>query len=131
MKKRAIIFGVNGQDGSYLSELLLSKDYDVIGVHRRSSVDILERVKDIKGLQLIEGDITDFNSVQTILKENYADEVYNLAAQSHVGTSFKQPILTTEVNYLGVLNILETIRNDTHLRNGTRFYQASTSEMFG
>lgn len=131
MKKRAIIFGVNGQDGSYLSELLLSKDYEVTGVHRRSSVDILERVKDCKGLKLIEGDVTDFNSVQTILKENQPDEVYNLSAQSHVGTSFKQPILTTEINYVGVLNLLEVIRNDRHLRDGTRFYQASTSEMFG
>lgn len=131
MKKRAIIFGVNGQDGSYLSELLLSKDYDVVGVHRRSSVDTLGRVKGLSNLQLVEGDVTDFNSVQTILKENQPDEVYNLSAQSHVGTSFKQPILTTEINYVGVLNLLEVLRNDTHLRNGTRFYQASTSEMFG
>jgi GDPmannose 4,6-dehydratase len=131
MKKKAIIFGVNGQDGSYLSELLLSLDYEVIGVHRRSSVDILERVRDIKGLTLVEGDITDFNSVQNILKEHYADEVYNLAAQSHVGTSFKQPLLTTDINYVGVLNILEVIRNDRHMKDGTRFYQASTSEMFG
>ncbi len=131
MKKRAIIFGVNGQDGSYLSELLLEKDYEVVGVHRRSSVDILERVKHVKGLNLVEGDVTDFNSVQTILKEAYPDEVYNLSAQSHVGTSFKQPILTTEINYVGVLNILEAIRNDKYLRDRVRFYQASTSEMFG
>lgn len=126
--KKAVIFGVNGQDGSYLSELLLEKGYSVIGVYRRSSVDNLGRITDHEHLQMIEGDITDFNSVENILLTAKPDEVYNLAAQSHVGTSFNQPIYTTEVDYIGVLNILEVLRN--HLPS-TRFYQASTSEMFG
>ena len=130
--KRVIIFGVTGQDGSYLADLLLDKEeYDVLGVKRRSSTNTEERIahlKDNKNFHLVEGDIVDFNSVNEIIKEYNPHHIYNLAAQSHVGTSFKQPTYTFQVNTLGVLNILESIRNfDTDIR----FYQASTSEMFG
>jgi len=130
-RKRAIIFGVTGQDGSYLSELLLSKDYEVIGVSRRSSVDNTERIKGIlddNHFTLVEGDITDAHSVTGIIEEYQADECYNLAAQSHVGTSFKQPEFTFDVCAKGPLHILEAIRTRSPQ---THFYQASTSEMFG
>jgi GDP-D-mannose dehydratase len=127
----AVIFGVTGQDGSYLTELLLSKDYDVIGVVRRSSVNTLERLSDNLSNQkftIVEGDLLDAGSINHILNKYQPDECYNLAAQSHVATSFEQPALTFQVNAVGVLNILEAIRNySPH----TKMYQASTSEMFG
>lgn len=129
MEKVGLIFGMGGQDSWYLTKHLHSKGYKVIGVVRRSSQprDYLdELVKE--GLTLVEGDITDYSSVEQIITEYKPSHIYNLAAQSHVATSFKQPIYTTEVNYKGVLNILEVIR--THLPF-THFYQASTSEMFG
>tara|TARA_R110000824_G_scaffold14354_4_gene61117 strand:+ start:5229 stop:6287 length:1059 start_codon:yes stop_codon:yes gene_type:complete len=126
--KSAIIFGATGQDGSYLSEYLLELGYKVAGVIRRTSTDNLQNIRHIKDLELIEGDITDCAFVTGLIDEKKPDECYNLAAQSHVKTSFSQPILTTEVNYIGVLNILEAIRK---FSPDTRFYQASTSEMFG
>ena len=131
--KTAIIFGVTGQDGSYLTDLLLSKDYRVVGVARRSSVDTTERLsQSIKNTDftVVEGDITDAFCVSDIINKFEPDEVYNLAAQSHVGTSFKQPTLTWDVTAGGCLNILEAIRVSPR-SNDIKFYQASSSEMFG
>jgi len=131
--KTAIIFGVTGQDGSYLTDLLLSKDYRVVGVARRSSVDTTERLsQNIKNADfiVIEGDITDAFCVSDIINKFEPDEVYNLAAQSHVGTSFKQPTLTWDVTAGGCLNILEAIRVSPR-SDEIKFYQASSSEMFG
>jgi GDPmannose 4,6-dehydratase len=128
---KAIIFGVNGQDGSYLSELLLEHDYDVVGVTRRSSTDNTERLRHIlthKNFRLSEGDVTDFISVSSIINDEQPDEVYNLAAQSHVATSFNEPIHTWRVDAEGPLNILESVRRHAFT---AKFYQASTSEMFG
>lgn len=128
---KAIIFGITGQDGSYLAEFLLEKGYDVIGVTRRVSVDTLQRISHIlPQLKIIEGDITDAFSVSNIINEENPDEIYNLAAQSHVGTSFKQPSLTWDVTAGGVLNILEAIRYSGR-KEEIKFYQASSSEMFG
>ena len=133
MMKTAIIFGVTGQDGSHLLDLLLSEDYKVTGVARRSSVDTTERIKDrldCPRFQLVQGDITDAHSVMGILRDNEdVDEVYNLAAQSHVGVSFKQPGLTWDITGKGCLNILQGIVDLGMF--GCRFYQASSSEMFG
>lgn len=129
--KTAIIFGVTGQDGSYLSEFLLIKGYKVIGVTRRCSVDTSERIRHLQpdsNFEVVEGDLTDLKSVSDIVAEYQPDEVYNLAAQSHVGTSFKQPHLTWRVNAEGAFNVLEAVKQ--HCRRA-RVYQASTSEMFG
>lgn len=132
MSKKALIFGVNGQDGSYLSELLLDKKYEVLGVVRRASVnntqERLSKVLTSRSFRINEGDITDSTSVTEIIDGFQPDEIYNLAAQSHVATSFKQPSATWNINALGVQNILEAIRKKTP---NARFYQASTSEMFG
>jgi len=129
---KAIIFGVTGQDGSHLADLLLQKGYDVVGVSRRCSVDNTERIKHLGRIgkfDLIQGDITDAHSVSRIFKDHAdVDEVYNLAAQSHVGVSFKQPGLTWDITGKGCLNILQCIV-DEGLQ--ARFYQASSSEMFG
>ena len=128
---KAVIFGVTGQDGSYLSELLLSKGYSVVGVTRRSSTDNTERlegVKNDKNFKIIEGDVTDYISVSSIINDNQPDEVYNLAAQSHVATSFNEPVHTWRVDAEGPLNILESVRRHCFK---SKFYQASTSEMFG
>ena len=128
---KAIIFGITGQDGSYLAELLLNEGYEVIGVTRRVSVDTLQRVSHIlPQIKIIEGDITDAFSVSNAIKEHEPDEVYNLAAQSHVGTSFTQPSLTWDVTAGGCLNILEGIRYSGR-KEKIKFYQASSSEMFG
>ena len=128
---KAIIFGITGQDGSYLAELLLEKDYEVVGVTRRVSVPTLNRIEHIlPKIKIVEGDITDAFSVSNIIKEEEPDEIYNLAAQSHVGTSFKQPSLTWDVTAGGVLNILEAIRYSSR-KDNIKFYQASSSEMFG
>lgn len=127
----AMITGVTGQDGSYLAELLLNKGYEVIGIARRSSVDTTSRIKHLvshPNFQIIEGDVTDPHNVNYWLNTYTPQEFYNLAAQSHVATSFNQPNLTWKVNAEGVINILEAIR---HCSPHTRFYQASTSEMFG
>jgi GDPmannose 4,6-dehydratase len=130
---KAIIFGITGQDGSHLADLLLEKEYEVIGVTRRSSTDNTKRIKHIidnRKFSLVEGDITDVSSVINILRNNEnVDEVYNLAAQSHVGTSFTQPSLTWDITGKGCLNILQSLV-DLELLN-VRFYQASSSEMFG
>ena len=129
--KTAVIYGVTGQDGSYLSELLLSKQYTVYGIHRRSSVNNTTRINHLtnkKQFHLIQGDVTDSFNIYRLLNEIQPDEVYNLAAQSHVGTSFQQPELTWNVTAQGCLNILEVIRQ---MGNRPRFYQASSSEMFG
>ena len=129
---KALIFGATGQDGSHLSDLLLSKNYEVIGVTRRTSTDNTCRIKHVlkhPNFKLIEGDITDTSSIINILSNESVDEVYNLAAQSHVGTSFKQPALTWDVTGKGCINILQSIV-DLNLFN-LRFYQASSSEMFG
>jgi len=129
--KKAIIYGVTGQDGSYLSDLLLSKEYTVYGVTRRTSFNNTLRISHLlnkKQFHLVQGDVTDVSSIYGLLNEVQPDEVYNLAAQSHVGTSFNQPLLTWNVTGQGCLNILEVIRQ---MANRPRFYQASSSEMFG
>jgi GDPmannose 4,6-dehydratase len=129
--KKAIIYGVTGQDGSYLSDLLLSKEYTVYGVTRRTSFNNTLRISHLlnkKQFHLVQGDVTDVSSIYELLNEVQPDEVYNLAAQSHVGTSFNQPLLTWNVTGQGCLNILEVIRQ---MANRPRFYQASSSEMFG
>jgi GDPmannose 4,6-dehydratase len=130
---KAIIFGITGQDGSHLADLLLAKNYQVIGVARRSSTDNTERVKHLKNninFKVIEGDITDVSSVLNIYKDNEnVDEIYNLAAQSHVATSFKQPALTWDITGKGCINLLQSLI-DLNMY-GCRFYQASSSEMFG
>jgi GDPmannose 4,6-dehydratase len=131
MNKKAIIFGITGQDGSYLAELLVNKGYDVVGITRRVSVPTLDRISHIlPKIKIVEGDITDAFSVSNVIKEEEPDEIYNLAAQSHVGTSFKQPSLTWDVTAGGVLNILEAIRYSSR-KDQIKFYQASSSEMFG
>lgn len=130
---KAIIFGITGQDGSHLADLLLAKGYKVVGVARRSSVDNTQRVKHllgVDGFDLVLGDITDAHSIMSILRENDdVNEVYNLAAQSHVAVSFKQPGLTWDATAKGCLNILQSLV-DLGMTD-TRFYQASSSEMFG
>lgn len=129
---KAIVFGITGQDGSHLADLLTEKDYEVIGVARRSSTDTSSRIKHLLNhpkFQLVEGDITDASSILNILKSNEdVDEIYNLAAQSHVGTSFKQPALTWDITGKGCINILQSILD---LELQPKFYQASSSEMFG
>ena len=128
---KAIIFGITGQDGSYLAELLIEKGYEVVGITRRVSVPTLNRINHIlPKIKIVEGDITDAFSVSNVIKEEEPDEIYNLAAQSHVGTSFKQPSLTWDVTAGGVLNILEAIRYSGR-KDAIKFYQASSSEMFG
>ena len=127
--KRALITGVTGQDGSYLSELLLEKGYEVYGIMRRKSCVDFGNVEHIKDrINFIYADMTDIVSLINALKISQADEVYNLAAQSFVGTSWEQPIATADIDAIGVTNILEAIRI---VKPETRFYQASTSEMFG
>ncbi|MFT4596694.1 MAG: GDPmannose 4,6-dehydratase [Paracrocinitomix sp.] len=125
----ALITGINGQDGSYLAELLLDKGYNVFGLVRRTSTDGIERVAHIAGdLTLLNGDLLDEGSLVDALRTSEADEVYNLAAQSQVHTSFQQPVLTAQVNGLGVTRLLDAIRR---VNPRTRFYQASTGEIFG
>jgi len=131
VKPLAIITGATGQDGSYLTELLLEKEYNVIGIVRRSSTDTTERMAAFKNnpsFRCVEGDVTDSCSIGDIVRKYQPDEFYNLAAQSHVGTSFNQPEFTFKVNAMGTINCLESIRRDCP---SCRFYQASTSEMFG
>ncbi len=127
--KRALITGITGQDGSYLAELLLEKEYEVYGlVRRKSRLDYGNAGHLIGKVNFIYGDLTDLPSLILAVKESSPDEVYNLAAQSFVKTSFEQPIATTEMDALGVTNLLEAIRI---IKPEARFYQASTSEMFG
>ena len=133
-KKKAIITGITGQDGSHLADLLLYLNYEVVGVVRRSSTDTTQRIKHLlgnKNLKLVEGDITDYSSIFNVLKENQdACEFYNLAAQSHVAASFKNPEATWDATCKGCFNVLRAIV-DLDLQNRIRFYQASSSEMFG
>lgn len=131
--KTAIITGVSGQDGSYLAELLLDKGYKVIGLVRRSAMEDkklynIEHLLNNPNLILENGDLTDSASIWRLVQQYKPDEFYNLAAQSHVGVSFTSPESTFEINATGVLNCLEAIRTCSPK---TRFYQASTSEMFG
>ncbi len=129
MSKSALITGITGQDGSYLAELLLSKGYRVFGLVRRLSVPNVSNIRHLLDkVVLLDGDLTDSSSLDRAIREAQPDEIYNLAAQSFVGTSFKQPILTGEVSGLGALRLLESMR--THVPDA-RFYQASTSELYG
>lgn len=125
----AIITGITGQDGSYLAEFLLGKGYEVIGMVRRSSTVTFERINQIQDdITIIQGDLHDQSSLVDVIERYRPDEVYNLAAQSFVPTSWNQPVLTGEVTALGVTRLLEAIRL---INPQTRFYQASSSEMFG
>lgn len=128
--KKAIITGVTGQDGSYLAELLLSKDYEVHGLVRRASTHNTSRIDHIKSdnFHLYEADLSDSLSITRIINKAQPDEVYNLAAQSHVGSSFDVPEYTADVTGTGTIRLLEAIRQT---KPDTKFYQASTSELFG
>ncbi len=127
--KKALITGITGQDGSYLAELLLEKGYEVYGIMRRKSVVDYGNVNHIKDkIHFIYADMTDIVSLINAMKISDADEVYNLAAQSFVATSWEQPLATAQIDALGVANMLEAIRM---VKPSCRFYQASTSEMFG
>jgi len=129
MNRRALITGITGQDGSYLAELLLGKGYDVVGMVRRSSTVTFERIAHLQDdMTLVPGDLLDEASLIDVLRTHRPDEVYNLAAQSFVQTSFGQPVLTGETTALGVTRLLDAIRI---VDPDVRFYQASSSEMFG
>ena len=129
MTKKALITGITGQDGSYLADLLLGKGYEVYGLIRRTSAPNLGRISHIADqIQLVPGDLMDQHSLTTAVHEIQPDEVYNLAAQSFVPTSWDQPVLTGEFTALGVTRMLEAVR---HVDPAMRFYQASSSEMFG
>ena len=138
MKKRALITGVTGQDGSYLAELLLEKGYEVHGIKRRASSFNTQRVDHIyhdphqhgSNFHLHYGDLTDSSNLTRIISEVQPDEVYNLGAQSHVAVSFESPEYTADVDGMGTLRLLEAIRF-LGLKDKTRFYQASTSELYG
>ena len=138
MRKKAIITGVTGQDGSYLAEFLLDKGYEVHGIRRRSSQFNTQRVdhlyqdphEDDCRFVLHYGDLTDSSNLLRIVSEVRPDEVYNLGAQSHVAVSYESPEFTADVDGLGALRLLEAIRM-AGLGRATRFYQASTSELFG
>jgi GDPmannose 4,6-dehydratase len=126
---KALITGVTGQDGSYLAELLLSKGYQVVGVVRRTSHHSYERIEHLLDrIEVVAADLLDQHSLTVVLQDTQPDEVYNLAAQSYVPTSWTQPVLTGEFTALGVTRILEAIRL---VHPGAKFYQASSSEMFG
>jgi GDPmannose 4,6-dehydratase len=129
VEKRALITGITGQDGSYLAEFLLEKGYDVYGVTRRSSTNSFDRIAHIiDKITLLSGDLLDEHSLVAAVKESQPDEIYNLAAQSFVPTSWSQPVLTAEFTAVGVTRMLEAIRAT---KPDARFYQASSSEMFG
>jgi GDPmannose 4,6-dehydratase len=129
MKRRALITGITGQDGSYLTEFLLTKGYEVFGVVRRSSVDTSNRIAHIIGkFEFIQADLLDQSSLISAIRQARPHEVYNLAAQSFVPTSWHQPVLTGEFTALGVTRMLEALRA---VNPEIRFYQASSSEMFG
>jgi len=129
MTKTALITGITGQDGSYLAELLLNKGYEIYGLVRRLSTPNMSRIEHIADrITLLEGDLTDQSSLNTAMQTAQPDEVYNLAAQSFVATSWNQPVLTGDVTGLGVIRVLEAIR---HSSPDAKFYQASSSEMFG
>jgi GDPmannose 4,6-dehydratase len=126
---RALITGITGQDGSYLAEFLLAKGYEVVGMVRRTSHDSYERIEPmLDSIRIVTADLLDQHSLTEVIREVRPDEVYNLAAQSYVPTSFSQPVLTGEFTALGVTRILEAVRL---AHPAARFYQASSSEMFG
>lgn len=128
-QKRALITGITGQDGSYLAEFLLSKDYKVFGLTRRTSTPNYERIKHIEDkIEVIPGDLLDQQSLTSAIEHSKPDEIYNLAAQSFVATSWSQPVLTGEFTALGVTRMLEAVRQ---IKPDAKFYQASSSEMFG
>ena len=131
--KKAIVTGITGQDGAYLAELLLDKGYQVFGTYRRTASVNFWRIEELgihnhPNLEVVEYDLTDLSSAIRLLENTQATEVYNLAAQSFVGVSFDQPLATTEISGVGALNLLEAIRI---VNPAIRYYQASTSEMFG
>lgn len=129
--KSALITGITGQDGAYLSQLLISKGYGVHGVLARRSTDTLWRLRELgieNDVRLLDGDLTDLSSLIRAMEASKADEVYNLGAQSFVGSSWQQPLVTAQVDGIGALNVLEAVRI---VNPSARFYQASTSEMFG
>src|SRR5690349_17398160 len=127
--KTALITGITGQDGSYLAELLLDKGYRVCGMVRRTSTENLQRIEHLAGrVELLQGDLLDPSSLAQLMAQVRPDEVYNLAAQSFVPTSWQQPVLTAEFTALGVTRLLDAIRLTCP---AARFYQASSSEMFG
>ena len=129
VNKKALITGITGQDGSYLAEFLLNKGYEVFGLVRRTSILNFERIKHIQDrIKLISGDLLDQNSLMNAIKESNPDEIYNLASQSFVPASWKQPVFTGEATALGVARMLEAIRA---VDPKIKFYQASSSEMFG
>lgn len=129
MTRKALITGITGQDGSYLAEHLLEQGYEVVGMVRRTSTINFERIQDIQDkICIVQGDLLDQGSLVDILREHRPQEVYNLAAQSFIPTSFKQPVLTGEFTALGVTRVLEAVRI---VDPTIRFYQASSSEMFG
>jgi len=129
LQKRALITGITGQDGSYLAELLLEKGYDVFGITRRSSTNSFDRIEHIiDRLTLLSGDLLDEHSLVAAVRESQPDEIYNLAAQSFVPTSWSQAVLTAEFTAVGVTRMLEAMRA---VKPDARFYQASSSEMFG
>ena len=133
MKKVALITGITGQDGSYLAEFLLEKGYEVHGIVRRASISNTERIDHLLEKNLItihDGDLSDSSGLIRLVSEIQPDEIYNLAAQSHVGTSFDAPEYTGDIDALGVLRLLEAI-HVLHLEKKTKFYQASTSELYG
>src|SRR5579862_258629 len=126
---RALITGITGQDGSYLAEFLLAKNYEVFGLVRRSSLEKFDRIEPIiNRVQLMEGDLTDQGSLDEVLERVQPDEVYNLAAQSFVPVSWNQPVLTADVTGLGAMRLLEAIRRRLP---EAKFFQASSSEMYG
>ncbi len=129
MTRSALITGITGQDGSYLAELLLEKGYEVHGLIRRLSTPNISRIEQIsEKINLVEGDLTDQSSLNNAMKEVQPEEVYNLAAQSFVGTSWNQPVLTGDVTGMGAVRLLEAVR---HFCKDAKVYQASSSEMFG
>ena len=129
MSKRALITGITGQDGSYLAEFLLAKNYEVFGITRRSSTNSFDRIAHIVDkITLLSGDLLDEHSLASAIREAQPDEIYNLAAQSFVPTSWTQPVLTAEFTAVGVTRLLEAMRGN---KPDARFYQASSSEMFG
>lgn len=129
LAKRALITGITGQDGSYLAELLLSEGYEVFGVVRRASTENYERIEHLRGkINLLQADLLDQSSLVQVIRESNPSELYNLAAQSFVPTSWAQPVLTAEFTAVGVTKVLEAMRA---VNPEIRFYQASSSEMFG
>lgn len=130
--KRALVTGFSGQDGQYLTQLLLDEGYEVFALSRRVSTEPPVRSRlgiESENLHIVRGDLCDYKSLSDIIKAHQPDEIYNLGAQSHVGISFEQPLLTTEVDYLGFVNLVQALESEH--KGEWKLYQASTSEMFG